>query len=504
MTLRCAQHCLPPRTFLTIADLSALRPSSDEGRARPFPVLIRTAMLFSLIFAGGAAAALRRRELPPLPLSSDDGWILDASGDKFPFVGINWPGHEEAMIPEGLQYQSIASIVSRVSEMGFNSVRLTFATEMVEDILDGGGDDVSLRATLEKALGAENGSRILDRILEHNPSFDADMTRLEVFDAVAAELGRRNILVHLDNHVSKAGWCCTTSDGNGWWGDEHFNASSWVRGLAHMAEHGKAKWPSFASIGLRNELRQGPDGSEPYTWQTWKDRMLEAAEAVHAANPDLLIFFGGRLYSFDLMGPVAGRVPTEPDFRFSIAELPFSRRFVFEQHQYDQGQVASGDCATYYLLLSTFGSGAPTAPEGQNRAPLVMSEWGHDQADNGGAWNGTFRKCVADYMVNNRVGWMMWVLGGSYYIREGEQDRDEPWGESSKCLRICVGLPLLTLGRTAQPRLGRIPWDQSAGTASVGHQADISGVQPDYASGVGHDRDARACGHDDETASCIG
>ncbi|KAH6682109.1 glycoside hydrolase superfamily [Plectosphaerella plurivora] len=384
-------------------------------------------MLSLLTVAFGAAATLSRRDLPPLPLSSDDGWILDADGNRFPFVGINWPGHEEAMIPEGLQYQSIASIVSRVSETGFNSVRLTFATEMVDDILDRGGD-VSLRASLTTALGAENGTRVLDSILEHNPSFDADTTRLEVFDAVAAELARRDILVHLDNHVSKAGWCCDASDGNGWWGDEHFNASSWVRGLAYMAEHGKGRWSSFSSIGLRNELRQGPSGGEAYTWQTWKDRMLQAAETIYAANPDLLIFFGGRFFSFDLSGAVTGTSTSEPDFRFSVSELPFAKRFVFEQHQYDQGQVASGNCATYYLLLSSFGSNAPTAPEGQNRAPLVMSEWGHDQSDDGGEWNGTFRKCVTDYMVNNRVGWMMWVLGGSYYIRQAEHDKDEPWG----------------------------------------------------------------------------
>ncbi|KAH7359425.1 glycoside hydrolase superfamily [Plectosphaerella cucumerina] len=384
-------------------------------------------LLSLLTFALGAAAALPRRDLPSLPLSSDDGWIHDAAGNRFPFVGINWPAHEKAMIPEGLQHQSIASIVSRVSETGFNSVRLTFATEMVDDILDRGGD-VSLRAALATALGAENGTRVLDSILEHNPSFDADTTRLEVFDAVAAELARRDILVHLDNHVSKAGWCCAADDGNGWWGDQHFNASSWVRGLAYMAEHGKDRWPSFSSVGLRNELRQGPSGGESYTWQTWKDRMLQAAEAVHAANPDLLIFFGGRLFSFDLAGAVDGRVTAEPDFRFSVAELPFANRFVFEQHQYDQGQVATGDCATYYFLLGTFGSNAPTAPEDKNRAPLVMSEWGHDQSDDGEEWNGTFRRCIADYMVKSRVGWMMWVLGGSYYVREGEHDRDEPWG----------------------------------------------------------------------------
>lgn len=41
---------------------------------------------------------------------------------------------------------------------------------------------------------------------------------LKVFDAVAAELAKQQIWVHLDNHISKAMWCCGASDGNAWFG----------------------------------------------------------------------------------------------------------------------------------------------------------------------------------------------------------------------------------------------------------------------------------------------
>jgi hypothetical protein len=40
----------------------------------------------------------------------------------------------------------------------------------------------------------------------------------KVFDAVAAELADQEIWVHLDNHVSKAQWCCGADDGNAWFG----------------------------------------------------------------------------------------------------------------------------------------------------------------------------------------------------------------------------------------------------------------------------------------------
>jgi hypothetical protein len=96
-----------------------------------------------------------------------------------PIVGINWPGAADTMLPEGLEYQSIANIVGKISQTGFNTVRLTFAIEMVDDILDNGGD-VSLNDTLVNALGVENGTVILGEVLNNNPQFTTETTRLQV------------------------------------------------------------------------------------------------------------------------------------------------------------------------------------------------------------------------------------------------------------------------------------------------------------------------------------
>jgi hypothetical protein len=120
-----------------------------------------------------------RRSVQPLPFSSSDRWIVDAAGEHVPYVGINWPGAADTMLPEGLSYQSIENIVGVVSETGFNAVRLTFAIEMVDDILDNGGD-VSLNDTLINALGPANGTIVLQRILANNPQFTAATTRLQV------------------------------------------------------------------------------------------------------------------------------------------------------------------------------------------------------------------------------------------------------------------------------------------------------------------------------------
>jgi hypothetical protein len=117
--------------------------------------------------------------MQPLPLSSSGRWIVDANGNHVPIVGINWPGAADAMLPEGLQYSSIESIVQKISDTGFNTVRLTFAIEMVDDIFHNGGD-VTLSDTLTTALGQTNGTIILGQILANNPQFTAETTRLEV------------------------------------------------------------------------------------------------------------------------------------------------------------------------------------------------------------------------------------------------------------------------------------------------------------------------------------
>jgi hypothetical protein len=44
-------------------------------------------------------------------------------------------------------------------------------------------------------------------------------------------------MVHLDNHISKAKWCCDTNDGNSWFGDREFDAEKWRRAWGYMANH---------------------------------------------------------------------------------------------------------------------------------------------------------------------------------------------------------------------------------------------------------------------------
>jgi aryl-phospho-beta-D-glucosidase BglC (GH1 family) len=103
---------------------------------------------------------------------------VDSTGANFTYVGANWPGAGEAMVPEGLQYQSIQSIVSKIKSLKMNHVRLTFAIEMIDDIKDRGGD-VTIQKAFQKALGSK-GDAVYANVIKNNPQFGPTTTRLQV------------------------------------------------------------------------------------------------------------------------------------------------------------------------------------------------------------------------------------------------------------------------------------------------------------------------------------
>lgn len=69
-------------------------------------------------------------------------------------------------------------------------------------------------------------------------------------------LGNNNVMVILDNHISKPGWCCSNFDGNGFFGDQYFNPDLWVQGLTKVATT-FINVTNVVGMSLRNELR-GP------------------------------------------------------------------------------------------------------------------------------------------------------------------------------------------------------------------------------------------------------
>ena len=133
--------------------------------------------VFKLLFAVALPAIVSA--FPNAPFVTEGQWVHDSTGENFTSVGVNWPGAGEVMIPEGLQYQSVASIASKIKSLGMNSVRLTFAIELIDDIKDNGGD-ITIQNAFKKALGNANGTTVYNQVIKNNPQFGASTTRLQV------------------------------------------------------------------------------------------------------------------------------------------------------------------------------------------------------------------------------------------------------------------------------------------------------------------------------------
>lgn len=117
---------------------------------------------------------------PYTPFTTSGITIRNTENNIVTYAGVNWPGAANTMLPEGLQYASVESIVSKIKELGLNVIRLTYAIEMIDQIYENGGRDVPILTALTEALGTENGTKIYNDVLANNPSFNSHTTRLDV------------------------------------------------------------------------------------------------------------------------------------------------------------------------------------------------------------------------------------------------------------------------------------------------------------------------------------
>lgn len=390
------------------------------------------ALLPRLLAFLGLVLPLVLAQGPPLPLSSSSRWILDANGERVKFRCVNWAGHMEANVPEGLHRQSMDYIVGWIKQQGFNCVRLTYSTDMALNPNLRVADSFTAAATAANVPLADM-TRIYGQITEKNP-WIANSTTRDVFGTLIDKLWGVGIMTILDNHVSKAGWCCNIDDGNGWWdeafGYNHWNSRffktrDWLAGLKAMALWSKASHPGVVGMGLRNELRafllQDLNGRED-----WYKFVKQAGDLVHAAHPDTLILVGGAQSSTDLAHLRARMLDTSG----------WAGKNVWEMHAYSFTITFPDAFKNCDIVKAQYGAWIGFVLE-QNRpytGPMILGEFGVGMGPGGDSTNGLgeqdarYLSCLVSYMTNNDAEWAVWVLGGSYYIRQGNVDHDESYG----------------------------------------------------------------------------
>ncbi|KAL0889618.1 hypothetical protein Bca101_013601 [Brassica carinata] len=216
--------------------------------------------------------------------------------------------HLQSAVAEGLSKQPVDAVAEKILAMGFNCVRLTWPLDLATNLTL--GTNVTVRDSFQ-SLGLNID---ISGFETKNPSM-IDLTLIEAYKTVVTTLGNYNVMVILDNHLTKPGWCCGNDDGNGFFGDTFFDPATWISGLTYMATSFK-DISNVVGMSLRNELR-GPKQNV----DDWY--MQQGAEAVHGANPYVLVILSGFSYDTDL-----SFVRSRP------VNLTFSGKLVFELHRY--------------------------------------------------------------------------------------------------------------------------------------------------------------------------
>ncbi|GAA0146234.1 hypothetical protein Leryth_025766 [Lithospermum erythrorhizon] len=340
-----------------------------------------------------------------LPLSTSSRWIVDAeSGERVKLACVNWAAHLEPMLPEGLDKKPLNKIARHISSMGFNCVRLTWATHMF-----------TRHANLTVSQNFHNlGLKdAISGIGKNNPEL-LSLTVVDAQKAVIEALGSHGVMVLLDNQVSRPMWCCDNHDGNGFFGDKYFGTIEWLLGLKIVARRYKNN-PMVMAMSLRNELR-GPNQNQ----SAWYKYVEKGANTIHKANPNVLILISGLDYDIDF-----SFLKKKP------LEVNLNGKMVYEFHRYPftegEGplwidQPLDKQCnnitqelneKALFLLKDT---------------PLFVTEFGIDQTAPENDKGNLFLGCFLNLLAEHDLDWGVWALQGSYYYRSGLQDTVETFG----------------------------------------------------------------------------
>ncbi|KAL0792734.1 hypothetical protein Bca101_064111 [Brassica carinata] len=338
------------------------------------------------------------------PLSTNSRWIINQKGQRVKLACVNWPAHLQPVVAEGLSKQPLDAVAKKILALGFNCVRLTWPLDLATN------ETLARNVTVRQSFRSLGLSDDISGLQTKNPSM-IDLPLIEAYKSVVTTLGNHNLMVVLDNHLTKPGWCCRYNDSNGFFGDTFFEPGTWISGLTKIATLFKDA-SNVVGMSLRNELR-GPRQNV----DDWFKYMQQGAEAVHGANPNVLVILSGLTYDTDL-----SFVRSRP------VTLTFSGKLVFEIHQYSipytkiwSSKNPNEACGEILKILNDGG--------GFNLRdfPVFLSEFGIDERGGDVVQNRNFG-CLLGWAAENDVDWSIWALAGSYYLREGVVGMNDYYG----------------------------------------------------------------------------
>jgi endoglucanase len=368
-----------------------------------------------LLFFPSYQAKAQRDWRPPL--HTEGHRIVDSQNRSVRLASVNWYGFDQKeFVAGGLDHQPLALIVKEIKEMGMNSVRLPWANE-----------------TFEK------NPVVADYAIKANPQFKGKHA-LDVMDAVIGALAKENLMVILDNHVSRADWCCEEKDGNGLWANAEYPEQRWLEDWKAIVLRYKDQ-AYVVGADLRNELRSGAQwgGADPTL--DWHAAAERSGNAVLEANPKLLVIVEGPDYSTDFRGAAEKPVILKLSGRLVYSPHAYSSKDVQFQSYEEMKQAL--DARAGFLLLQEPG------------VPLWVGEFGTCQTIKNCGPDGTPNEqwfvWFVQYLKEKDLSWCYWALNGTQSSGEGRKyDAVETYGLLSPDYKTIAAPDILRLLRTIE------------------------------------------------------
>ncbi|KAJ5512072.1 hypothetical protein N7463_001624 [Penicillium fimorum] len=217
--------------------------------------------------------------------------IRDADGESLKLASINWYGASNInFIPSGLDVRHRDEIAQLIRRLGFNSVRLPYADEIVDP--DPVVNSSLIAANPDLFLTATNGKP----------------RSLDVYHAEVESMTAAGLLVIVNNHIRQATRCCGINPCdiiwyNDWLAGGRFcrirqSEDKWIRNWETVMNP-LAKNPLVLGADLRNEPR-GLWGT--LNWDDWATAAEKVSERLFAINPYWLMIVEEISSANDLSG----------------------------------------------------------------------------------------------------------------------------------------------------------------------------------------------------------
>ena len=327
---------------------------------------------------------------------TEGGKIYNANGQEIPIRGVSHFGFNAQILqPQYLWAMGWKEQIAQTKSLGFTAVRVPFVP------------DTLYSNTPVDQLSYIDANRNPDLI---------GKTPLQVLDMWMEEADRQGLFVMLDFHsVSKqrqyqAWFVSDPADFNLIYNNQAYTKENWLRDLTFVAKR-YAHLNHFFAIDIFNE----PNGK--VRWSTgdpnmtdpayfWKDAAENAAQAILAANPNLLIFVQGINGNYD--GRENSNVPMNwaEDFQpqaYQPLNIP-NNKLVLTPHTYGPDVFPKSSFNDPNFPANLAGNWDVLFGQFHPNTAVVIGEWGGKYGSGtGGQADVTWQNAFVDYLISKNM-----------------------------------------------------------------------------------------------------